>query len=122
MKMTAPEFEAVSRTGFRRVLRCQGKPFSPIRELYPHLTEQLTVVDFREGIVVKILDGPEIGISAKEFSAICLSSDHLHSRRSPVSAERCVQGQQCSTERLGQCQECRIIGGEVLAKCEDPRQ
>jgi len=39
------------------------KAIDTIRELYPHLQEELKPEDFYESIVVKILDDPEIDVS-----------------------------------------------------------
>ncbi|HMU85226.1 MAG TPA: hypothetical protein PKE49_02105 [Leptospiraceae bacterium] len=44
------------------------KAISAIHELYPHLAEPLTVDDFRESIVIKILDEPELDVSLSAWS------------------------------------------------------
>jgi len=44
------------------------KAILAIQELYPHLAEPITVADFRESIVVKILDEPELDVSLSAWS------------------------------------------------------
>ena len=39
-----------------------------IREIYPHITEELKVQDFYDSIVIKILDEPELDVSISAWS------------------------------------------------------
>lgn len=44
------------------------RAIAAIRELYPQLTEGLSVADVRESVVVKILDEPELDVSLSAWS------------------------------------------------------